>query len=131
MLAYSRAAPVPRGIASRAIELARQWLATAETRHYAAEHSRPAVALRKAAPAPFTDTVEDYLPEATRAAEAEATEAAAIAAADPALGAQMRAAETAAWGAESDDGWRKLAPIAAGHRARAAAIRNQILGVSR
>lgn len=62
-------------IMTRAWELARVWDADARSFHYAQQQSRPRVALRLEAPAPFVGKVRAHFAEALRQAWAEARKA--------------------------------------------------------
>src|ERR1700722_3323989 len=59
-------------IMTRAWQIARTWLAEARSFHFAQQQSRPRVALRLEAPAPFVGKLRAHFAEALRQAWAEA-----------------------------------------------------------
>jgi len=109
---------------TRAWQLARAWHADARSFHFNQQQSRPRVALRLEAPAPFTGKIREHFAEALRMAWAEARHVEAAPMSPEAVAAQRELIA-----AQMIDSWRVALPAIAAAQARLAALQNGALAI--
>jgi hypothetical protein len=111
-------------IMTRAWQLARAWHADARSFHFNQQQSRPRVALRLEAPAPFVGKIRAHFAEALRMAWAEARKVDAAP-----MSPEVAAARRELIAAQMIDSWRVALPAIAAAQARLAALQNAPLAI--
>jgi hypothetical protein len=100
-------------IMTRAWQLARDWHADARSFHFNQQQSRPRVALRLEAPAPFVGKIREHFAEALRMAWAEARHVEAAP-----MSPEVVAAQRELIAAQMIDSWRVALPAIAAAEGR-------------
>jgi hypothetical protein len=109
---------------TRSWQLARAWHADARSFHFNQQQSRPRVALRLEAPAPFVGKIREHFAEVLRMAWAEARKVDAAP-----MSSEVVAAHRELIAAQMIDSWRVALPAIAAAQARLVALQNGALAI--